>query len=109
MRLADLITQPSHLLDRAWAKLNLFAVLVADAIDNEMIMHALNSVAFGIKVSAYEYLVAGKHLLRKLDADAVSFIVRGDLAGAEGLLVMIKVCSFPLSEKIFGRHKLLIG
>ena len=109
MRLADLITQPSHLLDRAWTELNFFAVLVADAVDNEMIMHALNTVALGIKMCADEYLVAGKHLLGKLDADAVRFIVRGDLAGAEGLLVMIKVRSFPLAEKIFRRHKLLVG
>ena len=74
-----------------------------------MIMHALNTVALGIKMCADKHLIAGKHLLCKLDADAVSFIVRGDLAGAEGLLVMIKVHSFPLAEKIFGRHKLLVG
>ena len=109
VRLTDFITQPAHLLDRAWAELNFFTVLIADAVDNEMIMHALNAVALGIKMCADEYLVAGKHLLGKLDADTVSFIVRGDLAGAEGLLVMIKVRSFPLAEKIFGRHKLLVG
>ena len=107
MSLTYLITQLAHLLDRAWAELNFLAVLVADAVDNEMIMHALNTVALGIKMCTDKYLVAGKHLLGKFDTDAVSFIVRGDLAGAEGLLVMIKVRSFPLAEKIFRRHKFL--